>query len=718
MNWTVDENGNKRPTNPYTGHFADFRDPKNWAPFEEAVSRGNLGLVLSDGDFFLDIDDCIDDRGRLSSFADDVVRQNPHIYTEISSSGRGLHLIGKFRGDARELRCRPKGSSQFELYMRDRCACLTGNALVRGVPLDADGTALVDQLIRDYQLRREPAEPSAAGGKSSLSDDQVLGGLLQHRTSLSGAPSGYDLYHGEDLGRWYPSATEGRDYDHSAADLALLSHLAFWTNRDVEQMDRLFRGSALYREKWERDDYRENSLGLAISGTSNTYSPNSSDKAPEHDTLPDRHDSSVPDLVLVIGENKALTCDGFMLTPEQVNTRFGGGRWVLDELGRRTTTKAWEAVAFNPTHNPPKAMATRFRPDMPFRHFFEENGVRYVNRYFYVPAERRDGDPSPFTEHVRRLCANQQDYDITMAYLAALVQHAGEKFGWMLILQGTHGNGKSYLLNAIQHALGIRYSYLSRASKIESQFNAWLDGKLFVGFHELEGDRQAVTSTLKEMIGATLLEVEGKNQNQELRDNYANFLACTQHLDAIIKTKDSRHFCVVATAQQSASDLEASGFDSAYFNELWEWSNRGGWPIVGHYLAQYPIPPELNPARGCRRAPRTSQEDRILDLGVGRIEGEILEAVAQGRPGFRGGWISSAALDRLLGELGLALKFPRRKRRDVLQELGYLQHPGLPGGRATTTTILDGSRPTLYATLETIGASLDYPVRCYEAAQS
>jgi putative DNA primase/helicase len=36
----------------------------------------------------------------------------------------------------------------------------------------------------------------------------------------------------------------------SEADLAFVSHLAFWTGHDPERIDRLFRRSGLYREKW------------------------------------------------------------------------------------------------------------------------------------------------------------------------------------------------------------------------------------------------------------------------------------------------------------------------------------------------------------------------------------------------------------------------------------------------------------------------------------
>jgi primase/DNA polymerase family protein/AAA domain-containing protein len=63
----------------------------------------------------------------------------------------------------------------------------------------------------------------------------------------------------------------GYEGDDSRADLALVSILAFYT-QDREQLDRLFRTSALYREKWgRRPDYRRRTIDKALSGLSETY---------------------------------------------------------------------------------------------------------------------------------------------------------------------------------------------------------------------------------------------------------------------------------------------------------------------------------------------------------------------------------------------------------------------------------------------------------------
>lgn len=48
---------------------------------------------------------------------------------------------------------------------------------------------------------------------------------------------------------------DSRYMSQSEADMALLFHLAFWTGKDPEQMDRLFRASGLHRSKWDRTHY-------------------------------------------------------------------------------------------------------------------------------------------------------------------------------------------------------------------------------------------------------------------------------------------------------------------------------------------------------------------------------------------------------------------------------------------------------------------------------
>ena len=57
----------------------------------------------------------------------------------------------------------------------------------------------------------------------------------------------------------------------SEADCALCAMIAFRTGTDPEMIDRVFRSSALYREKWEQDDYREATIAAGIDACHGTF---------------------------------------------------------------------------------------------------------------------------------------------------------------------------------------------------------------------------------------------------------------------------------------------------------------------------------------------------------------------------------------------------------------------------------------------------------------
>jgi putative DNA primase/helicase len=75
------------------------------------------------------------------------------------------------------------------------------------------------------------------------------------------------LYHNADWeGAAFPSKSE--------ADLWFCSRLAFWSQRDRAQMERLLRASAMWSDKFERADYLKATLDKAIAECTDTYRSN------------------------------------------------------------------------------------------------------------------------------------------------------------------------------------------------------------------------------------------------------------------------------------------------------------------------------------------------------------------------------------------------------------------------------------------------------------
>ncbi len=72
---------------------------------------------------------------------------------------------------------------------------------------------------------------------------------------------------------------QGAFPSQSEADMAFCRKLAFWSGKNKEQMNRIFKSSGLYRQKWNEKHhasgatYGEETLDKAIESTENVYSP-------------------------------------------------------------------------------------------------------------------------------------------------------------------------------------------------------------------------------------------------------------------------------------------------------------------------------------------------------------------------------------------------------------------------------------------------------------
>jgi hypothetical protein len=398
--------------------------------------------------------------------------------------------------------------------------------------------------------------------------------------------------------------------------------------------------------------------------------------------------------------HRVHTPNGMLLRSEQFNVVYGGWTFQFDDMGEKTTKRAWEAFTESQAVRWPDADSTCFRPDIAPGVIVEQEGRRSVNCYAPIDIERAVGDATPFLSHLAKVLPDQRDRDLFLAYMAACVQHKGYKFQWAPLIQGCEGNGKTLFTRCVSRAVGRRYSHFPKAAELDSKFNAWLLNKLFIGVEDMfvSANRQEVLETLKPMItGGDGLEIQMKGVDQITADVCANFILNSNHVDAIKKTENDRRFAVFCTAQQCAADLKRDGMDGGYFPSLYNWLDSGGYAIVAELLHTYPIPDEYNPTTQMQRAPITSTTLEVIQASKGRIEQEVAEAVAEGRVGFAGGWISSVALERLLQGINMSRSMTHHKRREMLESMGYAYHPHLRDGRANNpVTIDDGKKPRLY----------------------
>ena len=117
---------------PHTGKAAKINDSSTWGSFQDALECcarhqfEGIGFVFADTDPFvgIDLDECIDDAtGEISSEAAAIVERFGS-YTEISPSGKGLHII--VEGHLTEGGRKKDG---IEIYDRGRFFTVTGKLL-------------------------------------------------------------------------------------------------------------------------------------------------------------------------------------------------------------------------------------------------------------------------------------------------------------------------------------------------------------------------------------------------------------------------------------------------------------------------------------------------------------------------------------------------------------------------------------------------------------
>ena len=251
--WKVVKRDGKPTKVPYIAEAGLQRraaadDPDTWRSFGAALKLARrcagIGVMLGDGLAGVDLDKCRDPHtGEIEPWAREIITALGS-YTEVSPSGTGVHVL--VWGEKPGGRCRSGG---VEIYDSGRYFCVTGDH-VAGTP----------------ETVEQRGEELAAVHLRYLVDGPIVRDIEGSRD-----PKLRALWAGD----W-----TGSHKSQSEADLELLRHLQRLTRGDRDQMDRLFRRSGLYREKWERTDYRERTLSAAEAGSGTSATGKRGDVSP------------------------------------------------------------------------------------------------------------------------------------------------------------------------------------------------------------------------------------------------------------------------------------------------------------------------------------------------------------------------------------------------------------------------------------------------------
>lgn len=299
----------KPPVNPHTGGLASSTNPADWAPYPLALDAVDahrcegIGRVVTadQGLVGIDLDHCRNKQtGQLDAHAASIVRRL-RSYTEITPSGEGVRIW--VRGKKPGGRCRKEG---VEIYDRNRYFTLTGEH-VRGTPRTVESRqAELDSLCRELFPENKSSTHDDDGAGNPIADEELI-------------PRMFASKNGQEILALWEGSTAAYADDDSRADAALCAHLAFWTGKNAERMDRLFRQSKLMRPKWDTrrgaSTYGADTIAHAIEFQSDdVYTPGPAPPKPAPAPKNFLKAVSVPELIQLDVPEREMILDPFLPT--------------------------------------------------------------------------------------------------------------------------------------------------------------------------------------------------------------------------------------------------------------------------------------------------------------------------------------------------------------------------------------------------------------------
>ncbi len=284
-----DGKASKCPVNPRNGKLARSNAPGTWTSFEDAINAARhndqlagVGFMFAADDPYtgIDLDQCIDAAsGQLKPWAKRIVSDLAS-YAEISPSGTGvkIFIIAEKPGE----RCRRRyKDGEVEIYDRGRFFTVTGKICkIAPASIESRQVQLNALYVEVFGQTEEPAKPVAA---SSPSDNGHLDDaeIIHLATTQSNG-------RGERFKQLWAGDWQAHFNSRSEADSSAVFTLAYYT-KDADQIDRMFRGSGLMRDKWDerhgKQTYGQLTINKALAKVTKQYRPRTqtSDKRESRD---------------------------------------------------------------------------------------------------------------------------------------------------------------------------------------------------------------------------------------------------------------------------------------------------------------------------------------------------------------------------------------------------------------------------------------------------
>jgi hypothetical protein len=255
----------------------------------------------------------------------------------------------------------------------------------------------------------------------------------------------------------------------------------------------------------------------------------------------------------------------------------------------------------------------------------QDKGPRFYNmwRGFSVEPAAVADHPSvdAFKEHaLHNVCGGDAKlFDWLMGYFAHMVQRPFEKPLVALVFKGKKGTGKNALVERVGQLLGTHFLVADDERYLLSNFNSHLESNLFFVLDEASwaGDKRA-EGKLKGLITGAKHNIERKGKEAYKVRNLSRVAIIGNENWLVPASSDERRFAVFDVGNGRIQDR-------AFFQEMREGMEAGGYACLLRYLLDYKIATDVNEAPTTRGL----YEQKVASLEP--FEQWWLECLTEGR---------------------------------------------------------------------------------------
>ena len=300
---------------------------------------------------------------------------------------------------------------------------------------------------------------------------------------------------------------------------------------------------------------------------------------------------------------------------------------------------------------------TMYRPDAGDM-FFEVDGIKYVNSYLDRTVTKAADD---WQDHDAWKIACGHIYNILpdvapklIQWLAHNVQFPGKKILWSPIIVGVQGDGKTTLATKIlQAAMGAKNVKTVSPEAMFSDFTGWAEGACVRVLEEIrvQGERRtAAMDKLKPLITNDEIEIVRKGFDGKQVANVTNYIACTNHMDALALDEGDRRWGVMKTRFETREAMLAEQSQDDW-NNYWNMLHEAidchpgvirSW-LLNVDLSDFNrvVGPEMNAAKHA-----------MIDASRTGADADIREAIALGGEGVGTKAVATDCLNARIKEMG------------------------------------------------------------------